>query len=106
MISIEEFKKMDLRVAEIVKVEEIKGADKLWKLTINIGNEEKQIVSGIKDQYSKEDLINKQIIVINNLQPAKIRGVDSNGMLLAAIDDGEPVLLIPDRKVKAGSKVS
>lgn len=104
MITFEEFQKLDLRVAKIKKVEEIPGADKLWKLTIDVG-EEKTIVAGIKAVYSKEELVGKQIVVVNNLQPVKLRGVESNGMLLAADDNGRPILLTTDKSVKTGTKV-
>lgn len=104
MITFEEFQKLDLRIAEIKKVEEIPGADKLWKLTIDVG-EEKTIVAGIKTVYSKEQLVGKQIVVVNNLQPVKLRGVESQGMLLAAEDNGRPILLVTDKKVKIGTKI-
>lgn len=104
MISFEEFKKLDIRIAEIKEVEEIPGSDKLWKIKIDLG-EEKTIVAGIKESHSKEELIGKQIVVINNLEPAKIRGVESQAMLLA-VDQEQVVLLIPEKNVKPGSKVS
>ena len=81
MITYDDFAKLELRVAEIKEVQEIEGADKPWKIIIDVG-EEKQIVAGIKQNYTKEELIGKQIIVVNNLEPAKLRGVESNGMLL------------------------
>jgi len=104
MITYDEFSKLDLRVAEIIEAKEVEGADKLLQLTIDVG-EKKQIVAGIKTAYSPEDLVGKQIIVINNLEPAKIRGVESNGMLLAASDEEEIVLLTVDKPVKNGSKI-
>jgi len=103
MITYDEFSKLDLRVAEIKEAKEVEGADKLLQLTIDVG-EEKQIVAGIKTAYTTEELVGKQIIVVNNLEPAKIRGIESNGMLLAATD-GEPVLLTIDKPVKNGSKI-
>lgn len=103
MITYDEFLKLDLRVAEIKEAKEVAGADKLLELTIDVG-EEKTIVAGIKTAYSVEELVGKQIIVVNNLEPATIRGVESNGMLLAATD-GEPVLLTIDKPVKNGSKI-
>ena len=104
MITYDDFAKLELRVAEIKDVQEIEGADKLWKIIIDVG-EEKQIVAGIKQHYTKEELIGKQIIVVNNLEPAKLRGVESNGMLLAASDEDRVVLLTMDKKVKNGSKI-
>jgi methionyl-tRNA synthetase len=102
MITSEEFEKMDLRIAEIKKVEDIEGADKLYKLTIDLGGQIKHIVAGIKQAYPKEELIEKQIVIVNNLQPIKLKGVESQGMLLAA--EG-PILLTTDKKARAGSKV-
>ena len=106
MITYDEFAKLDLRVAEIKEVNEIEGADKLLKLTIDVG-EEKTIVAGIKAAYPPEELVGKQIIVVNNLQPVKLKGVESNGMLLAALNENrEPILLTVDKPVKSGSKIS
>src|SRR3989338_9870283 len=85
-ISIADFKKIDLRVAKILDVQEIPGADKLWKLTVDVGCEKKEIVAGIKTFYDKPSLLGKSIIVVNNLAPAVIRGAESRGMLLAAKD--------------------
>lgn len=103
MISFDEFKKLDIRVAEIKEVEEIPGSDKLWKMKIDVG-EEKITVAGIKQFYSKEELIGKQIVVINNLEPATIRGIESQAMLLAA-DEENPILIVPDKKTRPGNKV-
>ncbi len=104
-ISYEEFKKLDLKVAKILDVEDIQGADKLYKITIEIGEEKRTIVAGIKKQYKKEELLGRLIVVITNLEPAKIKGVESNGMLLAA-SDGEIIsLLSPDKDIKTGSIV-
>jgi len=104
MITIEDFGKVELKIATILEAEAIEGSDKLVKLQIDVG-EKKQIVAGIRTIYSPEDLVGKQIVVVNNLQPTKLKGVDSNGMLLAANDNG-PVLLTVDKPVKNGSKVS
>lgn len=104
MITIDDFSKVELKVAEILTVEDIEGADKLYKLEIELGDEQRQLVAGIKSAYSKEDLVGKQVIVIVNLEPAKLRGVESQGMLLAA--DGEvPVILTPEQKVPNGTKI-
>lgn len=104
MITIDDFSKVELKVAEILTVEDIDGADKLYKLEIDLGEEKRQLVAGIKSAYEKEDLVGKQIIVIVNLEPAKLRGVESQGMLLAA--DGEvPVILTPEQKVPNGTKI-
>ena len=104
-ISLADFKKAELRVAKVLEVEEVPGADKIWKLTIDVGSEHKQIVAGVKSFYSKEELLGKSIVVVNNLQPAVIRGVESKGMLLAAKDDTRLTLLVLDKEVPAGSLV-
>jgi methionyl-tRNA synthetase len=105
-ISFDEFSKLDIRVAEIIDIENIKGSDKLYKLKINVGGTYKQIVAGVAEQYEKEDLKGKKIAVIVNLEPAVIRGEKSEGMLLAALDGDTISILTPDNKdVPAGSKV-
>jgi len=106
-IKFEEFSKLDLRIAKIEEVEEIEGSDKLYKLTINLGEEKRTLVAGIKKYYKKEELVGKEIVVVANLEPKVIKGVTSQGMLLAAITkNGDVSLLIPDREVEEGSKVS
>lgn len=104
-ISFSDWEKINLRVAKIKSVEDIAGADKLFKLIVDIGGEERTIVAGIKGVYKKEELKGKQIIVLANLEPKNLKGVESRGMLLAAVEDGKPVLLQPDKKVKEGTKV-
>ena len=109
IISYEDFAKLDLRVAKIKKVEEIEGADKLYKLTIDVDElGERVICAGIKQHYSKEELQGKKIIIIANLAPRMMKGVESNGMLLAACsDDHEKVILLaPEKDIEVGSKVS
>lgn len=105
MLSFDDFKRLDLRVAEVIDVKEHPSADKLYVLQIRVGDEAKQIVAGIRASYDKEALKGKKIVVINNLEPATIRGAESNGMLLAADDSGTPVILIPERDVPSGSKI-
>ena len=104
-ISFNDFKKIDLRVAKISNVEDLEGKDKLYKLTIDTG-EEKTIVAGIKPFYTKEELQGKTIIVVNNMKPALIGGIKSNAMLLAVQgEDGKYVLVTTDRDAVVGSKV-
>ena len=105
-ITFDEFKRMDLRVAEILQAERVEGTKKLIKMQADIGGEERQMVAGIADTYSPEDLVGKKIIVIVNLKPAVIRGIDSQAMLLAAVmeDDTAIVPFFPD-EVPAGAKV-
>lgn len=107
-ISIDDFKKVELRVAKIVAVDHIPGADKLYKLSIDLGYERRVIVAGIKEFYSPEDLVGKKIVVICNLKPAKLRGIVSNGMLLAAESpDGSQLALltVDNEDIPLGSRV-
>jgi methionyl-tRNA synthetase len=106
MISIEDFRKVELRVATIKSAEPHPNADKLLVLQVDLGDEQRQICAGIRGQYAPEDLLGKQIVVVANLETAKLRGLDSQGMLLAASDDGRVVILTPEKSVAAGSKVS
>jgi len=105
MITFEEFQKLDLRIAEVKSAEDHPNADKLTVLKIDVGDEEKQIVAGIRADYANEELVGKKIVVVNNLAPAKLRGIESNGMLLAVMEEGKVVLLAPEKDVKAGAKV-
>jgi methionyl-tRNA synthetase len=104
-ISIQDFSEIDLRVAEIKAVEEHPDADKLLVLKIDTGDGEKQLVAGIKNHYSAEELVGRKIIVVNNLAPAVLRGVESQGMLLAARDGDTVVLLTTEKDVGPGSRV-
>lgn len=103
MITFDEFKKLELKVAKIVEVKDHPNADKLYVLIIEVDNSKKQLVAGIKNHYKPEELIDKQIIVINNIEPATIRGEKSEGMLLVAQDDERMAILIPEKPVKSGS---
>ncbi len=105
IISYDEFKRMDLRAAHVLKAEKVEGAQKLLKLQIDLGTEQRQIVAGVAETYKPEDLVGKKIVVIVNLKPAIIRGVESKGMLLAAVvDDKAYIPFVPD-SVPAGAKV-
>lgn len=105
MATLEDFKKIELRIAKVLDVREIPGADRIWHLTIEIGSESREIVAGVKKFYSREDLVGKYIAVIQNLEPAVIRGVTSHGMLLAAKSGDDLVLLTPDRPIASGAVV-
>lgn len=108
-ITFDEFKKIELKVAEIKSVEEILGADKLYKLVVNLGEEERQLVAGIKLHYpNKEELIGKKIAIVANLEPRSLRGVESRGMLLAAsnADKSSVVLLTLDKDMQNGAIIS
>ncbi len=107
-IDFKDFEKLDLKVGEIISVEDIEGADKLYKISVNIGTETRTICAGIKPYYKKEELKEKQIIVISNLAPRKMKGIESQGMLLAAIsnDHKKVVLISPEKNISPGAKVS
>lgn len=104
-ITIQQFFETDLRVAKILSVERIPNADKLLKLVVDLGDEQRQLVAGIAQAYRPEELEGKRIVVVVNLQPARIRGVESNGMLLAADLDGRPILATFEEEIPAGTKV-
>ena len=104
-ITFEDFKKMDFRAGEILKAERVEGTDKLLKLEVNIGSETRQMVAGIAETYSPEDLIGKKLVVIINLKPAVIRGVESQAMLLAAEVGSKAIIPFFVEDVPAGAKV-
>ncbi|RJR46863.1 MAG: methionine--tRNA ligase [Desulfobacteraceae bacterium] len=104
IISIEEFRKLDVRVGTVTKAEPIENAKKLLKLTVDIG-EERTVVAGVAQTYPPESLVGKQVVILANLQPATLMGVESQGMVLAAEDKNGSRLLMPDAPVKPGSKV-
>jgi methionyl-tRNA synthetase len=105
IITYEEFKRMDLRVGHILKAERIPGATKLLKLEVDIGTEKRQMVAGVAETYSPEELVGKRLIVIVNLKPAVIRGIESQAMLLAAVIDDKAIIPFFDREVPAGAVV-
>jgi methionyl-tRNA synthetase len=104
-ISFAEFKRMELVVGTVTSVEAHPNADKLYVLRVNLGAEERQLVAGLKGYYTPEQLTGKQIVVVANLQPAKLRGLESRGMLLAAESGGEVVIISPERPLPPGAKV-
>jgi methionyl-tRNA synthetase len=105
-IAIDDFARVDLRTAKIVAAEKVQGADKLLKLTVDIGTETRTIVAGIAARYSPESLVGRTIVVVANLKPARLRGVVSQGMLLAASDaGGQPYILTTEEPVPPGWKV-
>ncbi len=108
-ISIDQFKTLDLRVAKVLSAERVEGTDRLLKLSIDLGSEQRTIVSGIANFRAPEDLVGRSIVIVANLEPAKIRGIESQGMLLAAggrAEGEEFSLLTPDRDVPPGTAVS
>lgn len=106
-ISIDDFAKVELKTAEVLEVEKVEGADKLLKLQIKVGEENRQIVAGIAEHYSPKELVGKKIVVVANLKPAVIRGVESNGMLLAVSTKDSVTLVTPeDTDVPSGLRIS
>ncbi|MCF7823094.1 MAG: methionine--tRNA ligase [Candidatus Marinimicrobia bacterium] len=104
-ISFDDFTKLDIRIVKIIKAEKHPNADKLLKLQVDLGAEQRQVIAGIADFYAPEDLVGKSVSIIANLKPAKIRGEISQGMILAAEDDVTVAPLTPLKDVKPGSKV-
>ncbi|MBU2562548.1 MAG: methionine--tRNA ligase subunit beta [Nanoarchaeota archaeon] len=107
IVNFEDWTKLDLRVGQIIEIEDIEGADKLYKMIINIGSEKKTVCAGLKQYYSKEDLQDKKVILFVNLAPRRMRGIESQGMILAAVseDESEVRLLQPDEDIAVGSRV-
>ncbi len=105
-ISIDDFAKIDLRVAKVVEAEKVEKADKLLKLTLDLGGNLRTVVSGIAQGYTPEAIIGKSVVVIANLKPAKIRGIESNGMLLAGMGEKAPVLCVLDSEIPSGTQIS
>lgn len=115
MISFDDFKKLEIITARIENVRDHPSADKLLILEVDTGREsikgesssggKKEIVAGIKNYYTKDELVGKDIVMVNNLEPAIIRGIKSNGMLLAAQDENGISLIMPDRPVRPGSGI-
>ena len=122
IVTFDDWSKLDLRVAQIKNVEEIEGADKLYKIELDVGEEmgERIICAGLKPYYSKEDLIGKKIIYFSNLSPRKMKGIESQGMLLAAstsdheLPSGAPqssecrgkvILIVPESDIELGSRI-
>ena len=106
VLTFDEFKKMQLVIGKVKSVENHPDADKLYLVQVDLGTEIRQVVAGLRPYYTPDQLVGKSVVIVANLATAKIRGVDSNGMLLAASDEnGRAILLQPDADVPAGSKV-
>ena len=109
MIAFKDFQKLELRVGEIISAEPVPDADKLLKLTVDIGEEQRTMVAGIAMSYEPADLLGKSVVVVANLEPATIRGVRSEGMILAGWvkgDDTSISIVTPDRPLPKGATVS
>ena len=106
-IKFSDWQKLDLRTGKILKVEDVEGADRLYKLTIDIGSEKRTLIAGLKAHYPKEKLKGKKVIVFTNLEPRTIRGIESKGMILAAVDEekNEVRLLTSDNEIETGKRI-
>ncbi|AJF62521.1 MAG: Methionine-tRNA ligase [archaeon GW2011_AR20] len=105
MIPFNEWKKMDIRIGKILDVDNHPKADKLLVLKIDIGGEVRTIVAGIKGYYEREELMDKKVVVITNLEQKELRGIKSEGMILAAVKDDKVILLTPDEDIKEGAVI-
>jgi len=105
MITFDDFKKLEIRIGKIVSAKKVEGTDKLIRLEIDLGQIKRQLVAGIALYYEPKDLLNKELPILVNLEPRKIRGIESQGMLLAAVEGERPVLLHPDKEVSPGSMI-
>ena len=103
MISFEEFKKLDIRIGKVLAADRVPGSDKLMRLEVDIGEEKRQLIAGVAQDYGPEDLLGKELPVLVNLEPKTFKGLESQGMILAADADGRPVLLYPEKSVSPGS---
>ena len=104
-ITIDDFAKVKLKVGEVIECKRVEGADKLLVSQIKIGDEVRQIVSGIAKYYSPEEMVGKKVVVVTNLKPVKLRGVLSSGMILAASDKDGLSLITPDKDIESGFEV-
>ncbi len=105
-ITIDEFSKIELKLAKIIKAEKVEGSDKLLKLRLKVGDQEKQVVSGIAKYYEPENLIGRKVVFVSNLKPAKLRGIESQGMILAASDGKDLGLVTVDKDLEDGTRIS
>jgi methionyl-tRNA synthetase len=105
LVSYEEFKKLDIRVALVESVEKVPKADKLYKLSIALGDEKRTLVAGLAEKYKPDELKGKKIVILANLEPRKLRGIQSDGMLLAAVDGDIVSVLTPDKEIPSGAKI-
>ena len=106
IINYEQFSQMDMRVGKVISAEKVENTDKLLKVMIDLGEEiPRQLVAGIAQQYTPEQLVGRDMVVLTNLEPRTIRGVESRGMILAATVEGAPVILTTEKPVPVGSKI-
>ncbi|HNW39229.1 MAG TPA: methionine--tRNA ligase subunit beta [Candidatus Omnitrophota bacterium] len=105
MATIDDFRKLEFKIAQIKEVADHPNADKLVVLTLDLGDRQKQVVAGIKKFYTREELIGKQVVVVDNLDPVILRGVESQGMILAGSDENLLAVVTPEKNLKLGSVV-
>jgi methionyl-tRNA synthetase len=105
LISYEDFQKLDIRVALVEEVEKVPKADKLYKLTVSLGEEKRTLVAGLAEFYKASELAGKKIVILANLEPRKLRGITSHGMLLAAEEGDTVSVLIPDKDIGSGAGI-
>lgn len=105
MVKLEDFKKLEIKIGKILEVTDHPNADKLYVVKVDLGDGQRQLVAGIKGSYAKEALVGKQVVVLANIDPAQLRGVESQGMILAASDESGISVLTTDKPVKLGSIV-
>ena len=106
IITFDDFLKVDLRVVTVLEAEEVPDSQKLLKLKVSLGSTQKQIIAGIKKSYSPEDLVGKQIVIVANLEPRKLAGLESEGMILATHNEEDKIILVsPQEEVPAGSEL-
>ncbi len=105
MLKFDDFAKLEIKIGTVLEVERVLGTDKLLKIIVDMGNEKRQVVAGFGHKYKPEDLIGKQVPIVLNIEKARIRGVESNGIFVAIDAFGEPMLLVPENKIPNGSKI-
>jgi methionine--tRNA ligase beta chain len=106
-MTIDEFQKCELKIGGIISAERVEGSDKLLKLQVDLGSDTRQILSGIGKSYSPEEMVGKKVVLVTNLEPRMIMGMESQGMILAAHgENGAPVLLFPEKDVLPGSEIT
>ncbi len=104
-ITFDDFAKLDIKIGKILTAEKVEKSNKLLKIEVDFGDHKRQILSGISKQYDPKDIVGKSCPFIINLEPREMMGLESQGMIMAADEDGVPVLIHPDRDVEAGSEV-
>ncbi|MEM4332299.1 MAG: methionine--tRNA ligase subunit beta [Candidatus Micrarchaeia archaeon] len=105
VVSYEDFQKLDIRVVRITSVEKVDKSEKLLKLIVNTGEDERVVLAGIARDYDPDELIGRKVVAVLNMEPRRILGIESKGMLLAAEEDALVSLLVPDKDVSEGSRI-